>query len=254
MLIAVVDTETTGDDDQAQVMDLAVVTVSATAPYLEVGRWSTLVRPSVPCALEARATHHITDAMVADAWTFGQMLDRRGLEEFYHPKHEVVLAAHNVEFDRRMLVQSLAAAGCGDSVLPTRSICTWRCAQHVWPDSPRHSNQVLRYYLDLDSQSNLNLASLPPHRALPDAVVTSRILMRLLRERTAEELIELTQQPVLLQTIKFGKHAGMPWSQVPRSYLQWILGEGPLRVDSRGNKAGFDEDTRHTCRYHLGML
>lgn len=256
MLMAIVDTETTGDDELAQVMDLAIVTVSAISPYPEVGRWSTLVRPTVPCAIEARATHHITDAMVAEAWTFEEMMQRRGLEEF--AGEEVLLVAHNLEFDRRMLVQSLGAGGRDDAALPRRGICTYRCARHVWPEAPRHSNQVLRYWLDLDAKADMDLASLPPHRALPDAVVTSRILMMLLRERTAEELVTLTTQPFLIPTCNLPKHRDKPWAEVARvdpSYMRWMLSQGSKRKDpATGKDTGFDEDTRYTLMHHLGML
>ncbi len=44
-------------------------------------------------------------------------------------------------------------------------------AMHVWPDAPRHSNQVLRYWRNLVLD---NALAMLPHRAGPDAWVTAQ--------------------------------------------------------------------------------
>lgn len=157
------------------------------------------------------------------------------------------VAAHNISFDLRLLAQS-------GVTLDNPVICTYKCARHLMPDAPRHSNQVLRYWLGLDDKyGDLTLPGLPPHRAEADTLVTSRLLMELLRLRTAEELVVLTTQPVLLRTCGFGKHAGTPWGDVPKDYLRWIVREGPERPGPGGVKLGFDPDTRHTAMWHLGL-
>ena len=52
-----------------------------------------------------------------------------------------------------------------------------------------------------------------------------------------EAAVDLARQPVVLRTCDFGKHAGKLWSEVPKSYLEWMLGQD------------FDEDKAHTARY-----
>lgn len=237
MKLNVVDTETTGIGDSDQVMDIAIVSVNSETKD-ETWRWSSLIRPGVPCALEARAVHHITDAMVAGMWTWPEMMAQRGLEEF---DVDSVFVAHNADFDLRMIRQT-------GTDLKYPVICTWRCARHLLDGSPSYSNQVLRYFLNLEVPE---LESIPPHRALPDALVTSRILMRLLDARTVEELIVLTKQPVLLKTVGFGKHRGDAFATVPKSYLRWILEQGAERPDGKGGKAGFDVDTRYTAQQYV---
>lgn len=238
MKFAVTDTETTGTEQGDQVVEIAICVLG------EKTRWSSLVKPSVLVTHEARAAHHITDEELRTAWTMEEILERRGLPEYGHlpekeacaaepdwRREDVVFVAHNAEFDRRMLLQS----GVPEDVLPPRTICTWRCALHLFPDAPRHSNQVLRYYLDLVVPK----LKAPPHRAMPDVVVTSALLVRMLEERSAEELLQLTLQPALLSRVNFGKYRGMRWQDLDSGYLSWILGQD------------FDEDARHTARHWL---
>jgi exodeoxyribonuclease X len=216
--IAVLDTETTGDTELDQVVELAIVTLVPHAQgWKERSRWSTLIRPTVPIAPEARACHHLSDAELADKWTMQELLERRGLEDLL-PEDEVLLVAHNAEFDYRLLKQSV-----GDSinVVARPWICTYQCAKHLWPEAPRYNNQVLRYWLGLDVPQ---LRSLPPHRALPDALVTAALVRRMLQTHSYHQLIALSHLPVLQEVCQLTKHRGEPWEQVPFGYLKWIVG------------------------------
>jgi exodeoxyribonuclease X len=236
MRIAVLDTETTGMSETDEVCELAIVSWEQSRPDRD-DRWSSLVRPSCPVSLEARAVHHIGDEQLAESWTFAEMMEHRGLPELGllgkdhvrddYTSQTVCVAAHNIEFDRRMIQQSCVVP------LPERQICTWKCAMHLYPDAPSHSNQVLRYYLDVRVPL---IKSLPPHRALPDAVVTAAILKHILASHEVDELIELTKRPVMLKTVRFGKYRGSRWEDMEDGYLNWILSKD------------FDEDVRHTAR------
>lgn len=219
--IIVVDTETTGLGDADEVIEVAVV-------RLDGGSASSLIRPRVPISVEARAAHHISDRDLARAPTMADLL----LHDPYFFRADV-LVAHNAEFDLRMLRQSRVPA----AALPPRTICTWRCALHVFPDAPSYGNQVLRYHLGIGGPVK---GDLPSHRALSDAIVTSRILTRMLEANTVDRLVELTTTPVLLRTVKFGKHAGKLWEDVDTDYLAWIT-----------SKSDFQADVLHTARHWL---
>lgn len=232
MILAVTDTETTGMGDTDQVLELAVVALfdEETAKHWATingeSRWSTLIRPTVP--------------------EFGQKFPEAvELSYRYGEPRDHVFAAHNAEFDLRMLTQS----GAGE-FLPKKVICTWRCAKHLWPEAPSHKNQTLRYWLDLDVPQ---IKSLPPHRALPDALVTAAILKKMLETHTAEQLVALTPTPFLLATCTMGENAGRPWSEVDSGFLRWVLGKGPRRPVPGRRDTGFDEDTLHTCRHWLAQ-
>jgi len=67
------------------------------------------------------------------------------------------------------------------------------------------------------------------HRAMGDTTVTALILQKMLRIAVEEKgigdlerLIEWANEPVLLETCRFGKHYGQKWSEVPTDYLQWM--------------------------------
>jgi exodeoxyribonuclease X len=228
MRIVTLDTETTGIGETDEPVEIALVAVNGDAWH------HGLVKPHVPCTVEARATHHITDAMLEEApplWFELQLGSKLCLWG-----SAIVVAAHNLAFDLRMLRQ-------GGAAVPTGGICTWRCALHLFPDAPGHSNGVLRYHLGLEVPG-LAECGLPPHRALPDALVTAALLRHMLETKTEQELLELTTTPVLLRTCRFGKHRGTAWAEIPRGYMEWIL--------RQTGEAAFDADVRHTARHYLG--
>ena len=226
MKIAVIDTETTGlDPEKGSIVELAIVSLPSFTNF------SSLVKPEHPIELQAMAAHHLTEDMVADADPFEKVIADSMIEE------ADFIAAHNAEFDSGFL----------PPVKEKPWICTWRCARHLYPDSPSHSNQVLRYYLKLNDKiqsdkDGRKIMKLPPHRALPDAWVTAHILNVMLETKTPQELVELTKQPILLKMCNFGKHRGTEWEKVPKDYLAWIL------------RQNFDADTLFTVKHHLGVL
>lgn len=248
--VAVVDTETTGIEDKDQVVELACVIWPTGA------HWSTYVCPTVPVTLEARAVHHITDEELESAPTMAEVrhdysgdigddLMRRVQADFRNLRKVDGMACHNQEFDDRLMRQS----GVLPEELPPHRICTWRCSLHLYPDSPSHSNQVLRYYLGLDPETY----GLPPHRALADCGTTAAILNRMVMDLIAQGLTaaqavarleELTKQPTILARVPFGKSRGRPWSEMDRGFLEWVLNP----------RQQFGEDIKHTARHWIEQM
>lgn len=269
---AVVDTETTGFEDEDRLVEIGAV-------HSDGRMLQSLVCPGDRrISFGAMATHHITQEMVSDALpaldalyelglgpasqtcqncggsgdvldTGCDVCDGRGFEQA-HPEsvHPDVLVFHNAEFDRGFLPEYLRS-------LPY--VCTWRCALHLVPDAESHSNGALWYELGLQHPMPPEAGQMP-HRALFDALMTRDIVQYmielLIADRTiigAEDdahldedaairhLVWLTKQPVLLEKCRFGKHRGERWEDVPSGYMSWVLGQD------------FDEDTKHTCRTWL---
>jgi DNA polymerase-3 subunit epsilon len=108
---AILDTETTGLDGSAEVVQIAVVEPNGSTAL------DTLVRPRRPIPMDATAIHGITNLMVAEAPAFGDLTPK--LTEILSGK---TVIAYNAAFDRRMLVQS---ARLGDISLPP---LVWECA------------------------------------------------------------------------------------------------------------------------------
>lgn len=231
MIITTIDTETSGLESKDQVVEIALVKRDLSMPLETPAiRWSSLVRPTVPINYDARAAHHITDIELSKAPTMDKVIPI--LKK--HFKESNIIVGHNLEFDIRMLLQS----GVPEKTLPAARICTWKCARHLWTDAPRYSNQVLRYFKELDVK-----VEGPMHRALPDALVTDALLVCMLKETTAEKLIELTSKVILQTKISFGKHRGSLWKDVDPSYLKWLL--DPRR------QPPFDAEVLHVAQYWL---
>lgn len=227
----VTDTETTGMDPETD----RVVEIATASVYMNSGEWrisnrkSSLVNPGRSIPPEASAVHHLTDDMVSSAPTLDDAITVLGTPA---RAEGVAIVAHNAEFDRGFLPQWADRPW----------LCTYRCALHLFPDAPSHSNQGLRYYLNLEPSFDGMDASNPrnqqPHAALYDVCTTAALLVKMLSIATVEELMELQSKPVLLKTVHFGKHRGELWSAVPRSYLDWA------------SKQDFDADVKHTINHY----
>lgn len=220
MRIVVVDTETTGDGEKDEVVEVACINLYF-GSRIQTRHWTSLFSPSVPVLPVARAAHHITDAELASA---------PKLKHNPPPLDADVLVAHNAEFDVRLLRQS------GVEKLPEKTICTWRCSMHLWPDAPKHSNQVLRYHVGFEPVLKVKG---PPHRALPDAAVTAGLFCEMMKNNTVEGLIEMSSGPVLLNTVRFGKYRGQKWESLDEGYLHWILSKD------------FDADAKFTAQHWI---
>ena len=223
VVILVVDTETTGTDPAtAEVIELAGVLIDG-----HEGFWQGLIKPKGTIPPETSAIHHLTSKdFVASGY---DDLGAAWRDMYAWAGRPAAFAAHNAQFDRGFI----ARGGWGVSA---PWLCTWRCARHLFPDAPGFGNQVLRYYLELDPYMPQGLA---PHRALYDTIVTAALLKKMLIIKPLDELLVLQYQPVLLKTVSFGKHRGALWSDVPRSYLQWVCTQD------------FDEDVVYTAHYYL---
>jgi exodeoxyribonuclease X len=220
--IRIIDLETTGlnpDDDvvEAGVVDLDITT----GEICDVA--SQIVRPCKSIPAEACAIHHITDDDVASAPSWPDVWPRI----FNDDQNVIAFAAHQAKFDGQWINADLLRA--------KPLICTYKSALRVWPDAPGHSNQVLRYWLNLPVDRD---RAIPTHRALPDAYVTAHLLRELLKTASFDDLVLWSQEPALLTKVRFGKYRGMKWTDVPSDYIDWIV-----------FKSGFDdEDVMHTAR------
>lgn len=235
-IIVVVDTETSDlPENGGKLMEVGWV---ACAPQGEervwtptTGDWS-YVEFEGACSPEARAVHHIPpEACLPGA---PNCLQREVvLGSLLRAETDgLVYAAHNAPFDAYFLQD-----------LDRPWIDTLQCARHVWPDAPRHGNQVLRYWRDAVPPAEL-LAGLDPHRAMYDAACTAALLCDMLRDHSPEELVRLSTQPILQKICNFGnKHRGQEWRDVPRSYMAWIRD----KTDVYKN----DPNIRHTIDHYL---
>jgi exodeoxyribonuclease X len=216
----VIDIETTGLVPPAEIIEVGCVDVVVADGVISIEPpRSKLFRPLHGITPETMAVHHITERDFApdtpactDALLFALVNAA--------PEPDV-LVAHNCAFEQRF-ISDFASNG-----LPW--ICTHKIALRVWPDAPRHSNQVLRYWRGLVLEAAL---AMPPHRAGPDAWVTAHLLAEMLESASADEMVEWTTKPGKLPTITFGKHKGAKWPDVPADYLHWMTRQKDMNADA----------------------
>jgi exodeoxyribonuclease X len=220
--VFIIDTETTGlEPSDCGVCEIAAVVVSRD----DGGGWRVgdgaafFVDPGRPIPPEASGLHDIVDADVAGAGPLRDVLARL-MPADARPVIEkgTIFAAHNAPFEIGFLTMLRKA----------RWVDTLQCALHIWPDAPNHKNSTLRYYLGLALPSWLDASEKRnrPHGALFDTAVTAATLCRMLDRHTLVELIDMSNRPAILHKVNFGEHFGKPWSEVPTSYLEWILRNG----------------------------
>lgn len=225
--IRVFDVETTGiDPKEDRVVEIAAYDI--TVDGLDVAPvGSRLVNPGRPIPPAASAVHHIIDADVADELLFGLAW------QAFHDPDIRYYAAHNCEFEKGFL----------PSPAGVEWICTYKCGLRAWPDAPGHSNQVLRYWLGLDSKIDFDRAcAAGAHRAAPDAYVTAFLLATLLSNgHSIEQLVTWSKEPKLYTMLTFGKHRGTKVTEAPSDYLQWL----------RDGRHDMEADWRHCARVEL---
>jgi DNA polymerase III epsilon subunit-like protein len=132
-----------------------------------------------------------------------------------------------------------------EGIYSTRTICTLKLARYLDRNGviPKYNLQYLRYFLGLEVDAKA-------HDALGDILVLEGLFNRLnakFQENDeskdpVQEMMRISNNPVLIARIPNGKHKGMLFSEVPRDYLEWLSG------------TELDEDMAYTVKYHLGML
>lgn len=210
MRLRVVDFETTGGVE-SEVIEIGTVDVVRGEHGWRVEPpLISLLQPRGEIQPHARAVHHIGDLELAGAPLSSVALVDDQLEAGAAP---FAFVAHNADFERSFVGQAVRSA---------RWICTAKAARRAWPQAPGYANQVLRYWLELDLDAAI---SLPAHRAGPDAYVTAHLLTSLLETENVEQLLAWTREPAV---VSFGKYRGLPWSDVPSDYLEWMIGEARM--------------------------
>ena len=145
-----------------------------------------------------------------------------------------IVVAHNAKFDISMLRY--------EGIDPPKVICTLKLARYLDKDSviPQYNLQYLRYYLDLKVEAKA-------HDAMGDIIVLEALFRRIYVRFESDgikdiesEMIRISNGPILIARIPFGKHKGMLFREIPTDYLVWL------------NGTDLDEDMAHTVRHHLG--
>jgi exodeoxyribonuclease X len=225
------DTETTGIKAEDRLCQLAYQDSAG-------NKMASLFKPDVPIRPEASAINHITPEMLEAAGPFRGSTMQHEIRHILEQENSI-LVAHNAPFDIAMLKK--------EGIETDKFICSQRLFK--WLDNgigkfDSYSLQYLRYAVNIRIEAQA-------HDALGDILVLERVFregMRFLREKLPDlgwsELIEkamnISTTPMLLVNCPLKKYKGLPFTDVPKDYLKWIVRKGT-----------FDEDILGTAKFYL---
>lgn len=167
-----VDIETTGcRPGTSSIIDIGAARIEQGAI---VETFSTLVRPTEPIPAVVERLTGITEAMVARAPSVDQAVLR-----FAVFAKGAVIVAHNHRFDLGFL--DFEAERAQGAPFPRPVLDTLCLARRLHPEITRNNlRELARLY---------NVSTVPNHRALPDALATAEILLRMLPELHAQGIV-----------------------------------------------------------------
>jgi DNA polymerase-3 subunit epsilon len=203
------DTETTGikaDRDR-------VIEIAAFDPV--TGRtFEKMINPGCPIPAEATAIHHITNEMVQDCPSFGEI----AAEFIEFCEGDVVLVAHNNDgFDIHFLRNEFSKAGMSFPPI-WKFMDSLKWARRYRPDLPRHTLQFLRETYGYPSNN--------AHRALDDVIVLHQVFTSMIDDIAIDKVYALLNVQKEIQHMPFGKHQGKPFKLIPKDYVVWLATSG----------------------------
>lgn len=222
------DTETTGAMPEDRIIQVGGILLNSGEKPLV---FDELCSSEIDIKIEAMEVHNITPNMIENKAPFIESEFYRVLQEINNSQNYLI--AHNISFDLGMLEKE------GFKV-QMQLIDTLRCARHLLDDMPYHRLQYLRYALDLykieeDEAAKLGI-TIKAHDAIGDVLVMKLLLSKLTqiaKEKyslsgidAVNKLVELTNTPVFVKILKFGKYKDKSLEEVAlsdRGYLNWLL-------------------------------
>ena len=221
----ILDTETTGTQDEDRVIQLGYMVLGA--KNIEVH--NEFCSSDIDIKFAAMEVHGITPEMIKDKKVCLETKAYKRLLELNTEDNYLII--HNAPFDIKMLEKE------GFSVA-MKVIDTLRVAKHIFEDEEAHRLQYFRYKMELYKEEEQEAKKLnivvKAHDAIGDVLVLKLLLSKLKievqkqfpNENPVEKMLDLTNTPILIKSFRFGKHKDKTLQEVARDdagYLRWML-------------------------------
>jgi len=239
------DTETTGTGELDRVIQLGYMVLGRPDEKPEIHNQFCSSEKEI--AYEAMEVHGITPDMIASQPSCIDSPSYKRLQELNTENNYLFI--QNAPFDLGMLKKE----GFESKM---QLVDTLRCARHLFTDLNSHRLQFMRYALGMYKTEKEVADSLSveikAHDAMGDVLVMKMLISELTKkvkelhpnEKPMQKLVELTAQPVLIKTFKFGKYRGQDIADVASTdagYLKWML----------NNMQDLEEDMRYTIGQYI---
>lgn len=257
--IIVIDTETTGTDHHSD----DIIEYCSTVYDGESSETTTIrIKPNHSIPPESSAIHFISDYDVKDASEFKSqaILIKNELNSRDY------IVGHNLNFDLAMLNGNFLRSGVISSEdmdliqIKDRRICTLELAKKLYAEDPSFANLTLGYlWFKLKLNELHHDKKITPHAAGDDVFMCTEILVYLTKQfikngmidvnrDICAQLVEITQTPTLYKLMPFGKHKGEFVSDIPTSYLEWLVKNSEILDEE---KPTFNADFAYTVVFEL---
>lgn len=239
----ILDTETTGAAEADRIIQLGYLVLGGK----EIEVHNEFNSSDVPISFGAMEVHGITPEMLEGKCSCIETQGYKRLLELNTPENYLII--HNAPFDIKMLEKE-------GFVTSMQVIDTLRVAKHILPDEEAHRLQYFRYKMQLYKLEAKEAAALgievKAHDAIGDVLVLKLLLTKLKELVMAafkdvnpvEKMVDLTNTPILIKTLRFGKYKGKSLEEVAAedaSYLRWML----------SSMENLDDDMRYSISYYL---
>lgn len=247
----VVDVETNSQDNKvAEVIEEGIALYGDDGNIQQLAQ---LFKASEVIPPEISAITNITQKMVKDCPVFSKDLSlfQQVLDYKYAP---VCCVAHNVVYDRTVLERY--------GIKSDHWICTFRLAKKLFglDESVKQFNlPYLRYRFDLMDPADHVVNA---HRADDDAHVTLLLLTYMVGVMEGlgmlnpeldytPQIVAILAEPVMLRSMPFGKHKGVPLEKVPVDYWWWAINNMDCFKEESDN---YDADLSASVQQVLNKL
>ena len=225
--LIVADTETTCATPERGVCEVGFVFIDKLGTVLS--EHESLIDPQKPISAAASGIHGLINDDVADAPTLAEYFSDAG-EGCYGGKLKgpIVIVGHRIGFDTHTLKDHVDGE--------IFELCTLRWVRRLYPDMDNHQLSTAMFALALPRPKDA-------HRVMSD-VYSALYLAKHIAERVGVDLLELarlSQEPFEMATFPWGKHKGVAFKDVTKSYLRW----------ASENMKDLDQDMRYTIDLHL---
>lgn len=216
----IIDTETTGEEPVAEVIELAIIkpesrfpggqqyTRGICEPYDPIfyGRF----KPRGRVLFSAMAVHHILPEELVGC-------DPSVLAKSQLPVDMQYMIGHGVDYDWEALGKP-----------PCKRICTLAISRRIWPGNDGHSLSTLAYHLATDLRVIREVLR-NAHSAVTDVELTFGLMRAQLEQEPLkgiaswEDLWKFSEEARIPETWTFGKFKDQPISAADKGYLFWCL-------------------------------
>lgn len=260
------DTETTGLEEKDRIIQVGAIIVDST-PKVKPVVYDELCSCEEPIKIEAMATHGIREDQLIGKPKFEDTLFFSTLKELNNKNNYLI--AHNLDFDLGMLEKY-------DFKNNFNLIDTLQCAKHLYEigdqvdnyNVPNHKLQTFRYMLfsEQDEQNEIDKIKnetgsdleIKAHDAIGDVIILKLFLKKLVEKIKAKydlekysdimsKLVSLTQEPVEIKIVNFGKHKGKAIAEieaVDSGWIDWLFKE--QQKQKIANDSKFNKDLYYT--------